>query len=84
MTAVAAPAARLAVLRAAVGDYQGEWTTRMVQRLYVTKLGRGPWRRPARQDMAQLVREGLLILDDTNPGRRVYHLNRIHTPGGAR
>lgn len=71
-------AIRLAILRPAVRDYEGEWTTRMVQHLYVIKFGRGDWRRAARQDLAQLATDGLLLLDDRDPGRRVYRLNRIH------
>ncbi|MFJ9573610.1 hypothetical protein [Streptomyces bacillaris] len=70
--------ARLTVLRELARDYQGEITTRMVQRLYVSRFGPGDWRGKARQDLAQLVGEGLLICDDTNPDRRVHRLNHAH------
>ncbi|MFE2019847.1 hypothetical protein ACFW9O_17605 [Streptomyces sp. NPDC059499] len=74
--------ARLTVLRALVRDYQGPITTRIVQTHYVAKFGPGDWRGKARQDLAQLAGEGLLVLDDTDPGRRVF---RHHQPyGGAR
>ncbi|MFD5975522.1 hypothetical protein [Streptomyces bacillaris] len=70
--------ARLVVLRELVRDYMGEITTRMVQQLYVARFGPGDWRGKARQDLAQLVGEGLLICDDTDPGRRVHRLNHAH------
>jgi hypothetical protein len=66
---------RLAVLRAAVRDYQGEWTTRTVLNLYRAKGHNVPQRKTARDDLALLARQGLLVLDDTNPGRRVFRLN---------
>ncbi|MFJ2110536.1 hypothetical protein ACIOEX_01185 [Streptomyces sp. NPDC087850] len=69
---------RLAILRPAVRDYEGEWTTRIVQRLYAAHFGPGDWRGKARQDLAQLAGEGLLVLDDTDRGRKCYRLNRIH------
>ncbi|POG47134.1 hypothetical protein BV881_12410 [Streptomyces sp. ZL-24] len=70
--------ARLVVLRELARDYQGEITTRMVQQLYVSRFGPGDWRGKARQDLAQLVGEGLLICDDTDPGRRTFRLNHAH------
>ncbi|MFJ6615420.1 hypothetical protein ACIQPT_34665 [Streptomyces sp. NPDC091289] len=72
--------ARLMVLRALVRDHVGDITTRMVQHLYVAKFGPGDWRGKARQDLAQLVGEGLLICDDSDPGRRVHRFN--HAKGG--
>ncbi|MEV6081738.1 hypothetical protein AB0L80_42715 [Streptomyces sp. NPDC052069] len=72
--------ARLTALRALVRDYQGDITTRIVQTYYVSKFGVGDWRGKARQDLAQLTGEGLLILDDTDPERRCYRLN--HAVGG--
>ncbi|MFF2227688.1 hypothetical protein ACFVV7_30730 [Streptomyces globisporus] len=66
--------ARLAVLRDLARDYMGDITTRMVQQLYVRKFGPGDWRGKARQDLAQLTGEGLLICDDTDPARRVHRL----------
>lgn len=67
--------ARLTVLRALVRDYQGPITTRVVQQLYARRFGTGDWQGKARQDLAQLVGEGLLVVDDTDPGRRVFRLN---------
>lgn len=71
-------AARLTVLRAMVRDYQGDITTRMVQLLYVRRFGPGDWRGKARQDLAQLTTDGLLLVDDTDPGRRVHRLNHVY------
>lgn len=68
-------AERLATLRALARDYQGELTTRVVQRRYAHRFGKGDWRAKARQDLAQLAGEGLLLLDETDPGRRCYRLN---------
>lgn len=70
--------ARLTALRAMVQGTTGEITTRTVQTLYVTTFGPGDWRGKARQDLAQLVDEGLLILDDTDPGRRRFRRNHAH------
>ncbi|MFE4334051.1 hypothetical protein ACFRQM_32955 [Streptomyces sp. NPDC056831] len=75
-------AARLAALRALAREYQGDITTRVIQQYYVSKFGPGDWRGKARQDLSRLTGEGLLILDDTDPGRRVFRLNHAH--GGAR
>ncbi|MGW1546647.1 hypothetical protein [Streptomyces sp. NPDC002346] len=69
---------RLAVLRATARDYQGDLTTRIVQRLYVAKFGKGDWRRTARLDLAYLAEQGLLICDTTDPGRTCYRLNHAH------
>lgn len=66
---------RLAILRGAVRDYQGVWTTRMVQQLYRSHAYAAPLRKTARDDLALLARQGLLRLDDSDPGRRVYTLN---------
>ncbi|MFG2670815.1 hypothetical protein [Streptomyces sp. NPDC048445] len=71
-------AARLAVLRAMVRDYQGDITTRMVQQLYVRRFGPGDWRGKARQDLAQLTADGLLLVDDTDPGKRRFRLNHAY------
>ncbi|MEV6313397.1 hypothetical protein AB0M10_33015 [Streptomyces sp. NPDC051840] len=67
--------ARLAALRDLVRDYQGPITTRVVQNLYATRFGAGQWQGKARQDLAQLVGEGLLVVDDSDPGRRVFRLH---------
>ncbi|WP_354596807.1 hypothetical protein R1Y80_09665 [Streptomyces sp. JL1001] len=74
--------ARLMVLRKMASDTVGNITTRMVQQLYVQQFGPGDWRGKARQDLAQLTGEGLLICDDTDPARRVHRLNHAH--GGTR
>lgn len=74
--------ARLHLLRNLVRDYPGDITTGMVQKHYVAKLGAGDWRAKARQDLDQLARDGLLILDDRNPDKRVFRLNHAHQ-GGA-
>ena len=75
-------AARLAALRALVGTYQGPITTRVVQTYYVSKFGPGDWQGKARQDLAQLVGEGLLVRDDSDPGRRCFRHNQPY--GGGR
>ncbi|MFJ3590106.1 hypothetical protein ACIQUY_31800 [Streptomyces sp. NPDC090231] len=67
--------ARLKILRAVVADYQGAITTRAIQQLYVNRFGPGEWRGKARQDLAQLVKDELLICDDTDPGHRVFRFN---------
>ncbi|MFF4661999.1 hypothetical protein [Streptomyces sp. NPDC001282] len=67
---------RLSLLRRAIRDYQGEWTTCRVQRLYRARAYAAPLRKTARDDLALLARQGLLVLDDTNPGRRVFRLAR--------
>ncbi|MDW4900611.1 hypothetical protein RB625_19570 [Streptomyces californicus] len=74
--------ARLQILRTLVRDYQGDITTGLVQKHYVAKIGAGDWRAKARQDLDQLVRDGLLIRDDRDPDTRVFRLNHAH-PGGA-
>lgn len=72
--------ARLKVLAAMAADYQGNLTAAIVTRLYVRRFGEGDWRGKARQDLAALVDEGLLIRDDTDPDRRVFRYN--HATGG--
>ncbi|MEV5851455.1 hypothetical protein [Streptomyces anulatus] len=74
--------ARLRILRDLVRDYQGDITTGMVQKLYVREFGAGDWRGKARTDLAQLAKEGLLILDDRDPDARVFRRNHAYT-GGA-
>ncbi|MFJ4852433.1 hypothetical protein [Streptomyces sp. NPDC088730] len=68
---------RLALLRRAIRDYPGDWTTRMVQQLYRAHGYAAPYRRTAKGDLVALHRQGLLLLDDTDPSRRCYRLNRI-------
>lgn len=71
---------RLALLRRAIRDYDGgPWTTRMVQQLYRAHGYAAPYRRTAKGDLAQLHRQGFLVLDDTDPGRRVYRFDRATT-----
>lgn len=69
---------RLAILRRAVRDYQGEWTTRRVQQLYRAHSYAAPLRKTARDDLALLHRQGLLVLND-EPGRRSYTLSKIRS-----
>ncbi|MEE1774492.1 hypothetical protein PUR34_41555 [Streptomyces sp. JV185] len=69
---------RLSILRRAIRDYQGEWTARMVQDLYRAREYAAPKRKTARDDLATLHRQGLLVLDDTDPSRRVFRLARMN------
>ncbi|MFE2930666.1 hypothetical protein [Streptomyces sp. NPDC059278] len=69
---------RRSLLRGAVRDYQGEWTPRMVRDLYRARAYDAPKRTTAREDLATLHKQGLLVLDDTDPGRRCYRLNHAH------
>lgn len=70
---------RRALLLAAIRDWQGEWTTTRVQRLYRSHAYAVPMRKTARDDLAQLHRQGLLVLNDQDPNRRFYTLARITT-----
>ncbi|MEU9198883.1 hypothetical protein [Streptomyces sp. NPDC048332] len=70
--------ARLAVLRAMAREYQGDITAAVVTRLYVSRFGEGDWRGKARQDLAQLTADGLLIRDDSDPDRRRFRFNYAH------
>lgn len=63
---------RLILLQASILAQGGEWTTRRVQRLYRQLGYADPLRRIARRDLAQLAREGVLTLVDTDPARRHY------------
>ncbi|MEU0634366.1 hypothetical protein [Streptomyces sp. NPDC005989] len=66
---------RLALLRRAIRDRgTAPWTTRMVQQLYRARGYDAPLRKTARDDLATLHRQGLLVLDDTDPDRRVFRL----------
>lgn len=67
---------RRALLLAVIRDWQGEWTTTRVQKLYRSRAYAAPMRKTARDDLAQLHRQGLLVLNDTDPNRRCYTLNR--------
>lgn len=70
---------RLALLRRSAGEWTGPWTTRRVQHLYQAAFGPGDWRRKARADLDLLAQQGLLVLNDQDPDRRFYTLNRITT-----
>ncbi|MGW6420368.1 hypothetical protein [Streptomyces sp. NPDC055055] len=52
---------RARLLRWAVVQWKGDWTTRRVQQLYVARFGPGDWRRKAKTDLALLARQGLLV-----------------------
>lgn len=52
---------RLALLRRAVRDYQGAWTTQKVRALYAAHNYDAPLRSTARDDLARLARQGLLV-----------------------
>ncbi|MER6607325.1 hypothetical protein ABT282_15785 [Streptomyces sp. NPDC000927] len=70
---------RLALLRRAVreGD-EDEWTTCRVERLYQSYGHAAPKRKTARDDLARFARRGLLVLDDTDRGRRVFRRARVN------
>ena len=67
-------AERLALLRMAATEWQGEWTTRRAQHLYQARFGPGDWRRTARRDLAELTAQGLLI-EQGPENRRSYTFN---------
>ncbi|MFD7978853.1 hypothetical protein [Streptomyces sp. NPDC059071] len=73
---------RRALLLAAIRDFQGEWTTSRVQRLYRYHGYAVPMRKTCRDDLAQLERQGLLIVHGPENARR-YTLNHV-TTGDAR
>ncbi len=65
---------RLALLRRAVVERPGPWATREVQRLYTAHGLNVPSRKTARDDLAYLARQGLLIERGPENGRH-YTLN---------
>jgi hypothetical protein len=71
---------RLALLRRAVIDYQGEWSTGRAQALYQATYGVADWRATARRDLAQLHADGLLVEHD-EPNHHHYTFNTRN--GGA-
>lgn len=71
-TAVTPDAARLDLLRTAVTEWGGEWTTRRVQHLYQARYSDGLRRHQAREDLNALAAEGLLVFDEAETTRRVY------------
>lgn len=73
---------RLAYLRTAIGSWEGDWTTRRVQRLYHGRYGTTQHRHQAKDDLAELHRQGLLVLHDEDPDRKHYTLNTWN--GGQR
>ncbi|MFB6626458.1 hypothetical protein ACFCWD_28820 [Streptomyces sp. NPDC056374] len=66
---------RLAVLRRAVRDHAGEWTTGKVVQLYMERGLHVPCRKTARDDLALLARQGLLTERGPQNGRH-YTFNR--------
>ncbi|MFD9047628.1 hypothetical protein [Streptomyces zaomyceticus] len=66
---------RLTVLRRAIRDHAGDWTTGMVVRLYTERGLHVPCRKTARDDLARLARQGLLVERGPVNGRH-YVLNR--------
>lgn len=65
---------RLQLLRRAVRDWPGQWTTRRAQHLYQARFGPGDWRRKARRDLDLLAQQGLLA--ESGPeNRRHFTLN---------
>jgi hypothetical protein len=71
---------RLALLRRALRERPGPWTTREVQKLYRAHHHAAPLRKTARDDLAKLHREGLLTQHE-EPGRRFYTLNTWNGAG---
>lgn len=69
---------RRALLLAAIRDWQGGWTTTRVQKLYRSHAYAVPMRKTCRDDLAQLERQGLLIVHGPE-NHRYYTLNRITT-----
>lgn len=66
--------ARLTILRRAVTEDPGPWTTRAVQALYRSTGCATPYRKTARDDLALLARQGLLLCRDLKDCR-TYWLN---------
>lgn len=66
---------RLAILRTAITDWQGEWTTARAYHLYQARgIGNGQ-RGQARNDLKTLHAAGLLVLSDLAPEYRHYTFN---------
>jgi hypothetical protein len=65
---------RRQILLRAIRDYQGEWTTTRVQKLYRSHAYAVPMRKTCREDLAQLARQGLLTVHGAENNRR-YTLN---------
>ncbi|MFE9372307.1 hypothetical protein ACFYM2_21405 [Streptomyces sp. NPDC006711] len=65
---------RLAILRRAVIERPGPWTTSTVQALYKAAGHAAPCRKTARDDLAFLARQGLLLCRDERDCR-TYWLN---------
>jgi hypothetical protein len=61
------------LLDTAIRTWGGEWDTKRVQRLYLTRYGRGLYRADARTFLSHRARTGALTLHD-RPGHRVYTL----------
>ncbi|MEV6547913.1 hypothetical protein AB0M57_04290 [Streptomyces sp. NPDC051597] len=74
--------ARLEILRSAVAEQPSRrWTSRVVQRLYQQHGHDVPHQRTAKNDLALLARQGLLLVCGPENGR--YYLMR-RLSGGAR
>jgi hypothetical protein len=63
------------LLDTAIRTWGGEWDTKRVQRLYLTRYGLGLYRADARAFLSRRARAGLLVLDDTDPNHRTYTRN---------
>lgn len=66
------------VLDTAIHTWGGEWDTRRVQRLYLTRYGRGLYRSDARAFLSRRAHQGLMTLHD-RPSARFYTLNTRST-----
>lgn len=62
------------VLDTAIRQWQGEWTPKRVQHLYLARYARGLYRSDARNFLSQRAHRGLLTLHDLPTGR-VFTLN---------
>ncbi|WP_405543998.1 hypothetical protein OG478_23040 [Streptomyces phaeochromogenes] len=62
------------VLDSAIRQWQGEWTPKRVQHLYLARYARGLYRSDARNFLSQRAHRGLLTLHDLPTGR-VFTLN---------
>ncbi|WP_151480656.1 hypothetical protein [Streptomyces albicerus] len=62
------------VLDSAIRQWQGEWTPKRVQHLYLARYDRGLYRSDARNFLSQRAHRGLLTLHD-RPTGRVFTLN---------
>jgi hypothetical protein len=68
-------AERRTILRAAIADWQGEWTTARAHHFLQARGISNGQRSQARYDLKALHRDGLLVLNDSNPDRVFYTFN---------